>query len=280
MSNPYYGASGNPVNLTRGASPLIRAEFIMVQTAFDRLNANFTGFASAITLSYIFDSSTTDGDPGSGNLRLSSATQNSSTVIRADLLDSNGVDWTSVLDTFDASSSLVKGQVRLSKVGDGTKFLTFNLTARAAPSGYRNLTVTNTGSSSANPFTAGDGVYLAFTRTGDVGSSGTIVRRTASITSSATPTPDSTNTDLYEITALATAPTFGAPTGTPANGQGLEIRVKDNGTSRALAFNTIYRAGTDLALPTATVISKWTYMGFIYNAVDTRWDLVAVLGNI
>ena len=125
-----------------------------------------------LAITYAFDTTTTDADPTAGKLRLGSATQNAATVIRADLLDSLGVDWTTVLDTFDVSTNTVKGQVRLSKVADGSKWLTFNLTARAAPSGYRNFTVTNTGSSAASPFVNGDSILLSFTRAGDLGATG------------------------------------------------------------------------------------------------------------
>lgn len=97
---------------------------------------------------------------------------------------------------------------------------------------------------------------------------------------SATPTPAADDVDMYTVTALAQAATFGAPTGTPVNGQKLIIRVKDNGTARALSWNAIYRAGTDVALPTTTVLSKTLYCGFIYNSADSKWDLVAVTNNI
>ena len=103
--------------------------------------------------------------------------------------------------------------------------------------------------------------------------------RVTSITDSTTPTPNADTTDIYIITALASAPTFGSPTGSPINGQKLMIRVKDNGTARTLAWNAVYRASADLALPTTTVVSKTLYMGFIYNTTDTKWDLIASLGN-
>jgi hypothetical protein len=84
---------------------------------------------------------------------------------------------------------------------------------------------------------------------------------------------------MYTVTALAEAATFGAPTGTPTNGQGLIIRIKDNGTARALSFNAIYRFSSDLSAPTTTIISKTIYLGFIYNTADTKWDCVAYLNN-
>ena len=104
--------------------------------------------------------------------------------------------------------------------------------------------------------------------------------RTSTVASSATPTPDADTTDIYTVTALEETATFGAPTGTPINGQKLIIRIKDNATARTLAWNAIYRAGTDVALPLTTVISKTLYCGFIYNSTDSKWDLMAVTGNI
>jgi hypothetical protein len=102
-----------------------------------------------------------------------------------------------------------------------------------------------------------------------------VVPRATSIASSVTPTPNADTTDQYEVTALASAATFGIPTGTPTAGQKLTIRIKDNGTSQTLAWNAIYRA-IGLILPTATVANKLIYVGCIYNTNDTKWDVVAV----
>jgi hypothetical protein len=142
-----------------------------INTVLSMFNAIAAGGAYAIP--FTFDGlSQADGDAGPGKLRLSSATQNASTVLRLDLFSSGSQDFTSVIDTFDASTSSVKGSIRLVKQGDITKWLTFNVTARATPTGYRNITVVNTGSSVASPFTNGDGLLLYFQRTGDVGAPG------------------------------------------------------------------------------------------------------------
>lgn len=126
----------------------------------------------AIAIPYVFSTTTTDSDPGNGNLRLDNATQNAATTVRADLLDANGVDWTAVLDELDDSTSTIKGYLRLFKTGDPTKFLLFTVSATASPSGYRNITVANVASSSASPFANSDPITLAFTRTGDKGAAG------------------------------------------------------------------------------------------------------------
>ena len=100
-----------------------------------------------------------------------------------------------------------------------------------------------------------------------------VTPRVTSITSSSTPTPNADTTDMYVITALAAAPTFGAPTGTPVQGQKLIIRMLDDGTGRAIGWNGIYRA-VGVALPTTTTANKLLYVGFIYNSTSTKWDCV------
>jgi hypothetical protein len=101
-----------------------------------------------------------------------------------------------------------------------------------------------------------------------------ITKRVSTEASNATPAIAADSYDIHTITALAAAATFGAPTGTPTQGQQIIYRIKDNGTARALSWNAIYRAmGT--ALPTTTVLSKTLYLGFIYNSTDSKWDLIA-----
>lgn len=95
-------------------------------------------------------------------------------------------------------------------------------------------------------------------------------------TSSSTPTPTgNTDTNQFTVTALAANATFAAPSGTPADGNTLIIRIKDNGTARTLAWNAIYRA-IGVTLPTTTVISKTMYVGCRYNSADSKWDVIAV----
>jgi len=99
---------------------------------------------------------------------------------------------------------------------------------------------------------------------------------TESIASAATITPDSTDSQ-YNITALATDATLAAPAA-GKDGQQLRIRIKDNGTARAITWTTSsggYRAiGTTLF--TSTVAGKTIYVGCIYNAADSFWDVVSV----
>ena len=106
-----------------------------------------------------------------------------------------------------------------------------------------------------------------------------ITKRVGTTASSATPTPNSDTDDVYTVTALAAGATFGAPSGTPTNGQSLVIRIKDNGTARALDFNAAYRFSSDLAKPITTILGKTLYMGFMWNSTDSKWDCLAILNN-
>lgn len=80
--------------------------------------------------------------------------------------------------------------------------------------------------------------------------------------------------DLFIVTAQAGALKFNNPSGTPQQWESIIIRVKDNGTARALTYDTQYRA-IGITLPTTTVVGKTTYIGGIWNATDSKIDCLA-----
>lgn len=98
--------------------------------------------------------------------------------------------------------------------------------------------------------------------------------------SGSTITPNGDSCDVYRITALATNPTVAAPSGTPTMGQLLMLEFKDDGTGRTLTFNAIYRASSDLTLPSTTTASQKMRLLFYYDSADSKWDLMALLDNI
>ncbi len=103
-----------------------------------------------------------------------------------------------------------------------------------------------------------------------------VVEEISTIADSATTTPTGGSLrNLFTVTALAQAATFAAPSGTPANGNKLIIRILDNGTARALSWNAIY-AVIGVTLPTTTVLSKYTYVGAVYNSASSKWDVMMV----
>jgi hypothetical protein len=95
-----------------------------------------------------------------------------------------------------------------------------------------------------------------------------------SVTSAATVTPTFSD-DLVKITAQAAGLTLANPSGTAVPGWGIAIRIKDNGTARTISYGTQYRA-IGVTLPTTTVIGKTLYLGCVWNADDTKLDVLAV----
>jgi hypothetical protein len=145
------------------------------------------------------------------------------------------------------------------------------------------------GASGSVVFTPGAGIFA----NGSLGTAGQVLTsnatsvywstvsaggvRSVSIASASTVTPTSDSADQYNVTALAEAATIATPSGTPANGQRLILRFKDDGTGRALTWTTSsggYRA-VGVTLPTTTVATKTTYVGCLYNSTDIFWDVVA-----
>jgi hypothetical protein len=245
-------------------------------------NLNSIAAGGAYAIPYTFKTGqVASTDPGTGKIGLlTSGAQNATTAIYVDVLNSANTDVTTLLDSMSTSTSAVLGQLRLVKQGDASKWLTFNVNSVGAPTGYRVYYVTPTGSSSASPFVDTDAVLLFFQRTGDIGPTGTLTRRVQTVVNTNGPVPDMNNYDMYVLTAAAQGVTLGVPTGTLTDGRQLMYRIKDNGTAQTLAYNAIYRAPTEIPFPSTTVVGKWTYLGFVYNATDSKWDLVAALSNM
>ena len=99
--------------------------------------------------------------------------------------------------------------------------------------------------------------------------------RVVSAASASSLTPSIATADVYAYTALAAGLTINQPTGTPVDGDKLIFRLLDNGTSQTVTWNATYTV-IGVTLPTTTTASKTTYVGCIYNANNTRWDVIAV----
>ena len=169
-------------------------------------------------------------------------------------------------------------------VGIQTGFYTQNGNATLSVSVSGTRVVNFNSSTSSTSTTTG-----ALTVAGGVGISGAIyagniysngIRLTAAggsniIASAASADPDIGAYAQYCFTDLAVDLTINAPIGTPVDGSKLMFRVLDNGTARAITWNATYTViGT--TLPITTIANKMTYVGCIYNATNTRWDVVAV----
>ena len=190
-------------------------------------------------------------------------------------VDANGVQLTEINDTngneeikFVATSSAVNeisltnsatgNAPSISATGDDT-----NISLNLVPKGSGTAQV--------------GGIEIATASSTTTLTNKRITKRTDTVASSATPTINTDTTDIFTITALATDITSMTTnlSGTPTLGQSLIIRILDNGTARAITWGASFasRGGT---LPTTTTVSKYTYVGLIWNTVTSTWDCVAV----
>lgn len=94
-----------------------------------------------------------------------------------------------------------------------------------------------------------------------------ITSRVQSVADAATITPNADTNDAVDITAIAQAFTIANASGTPTNFQKLQIRIKDDGTGRAITWGTAYVAG-GASLPSTTIASKILNIGLIYNTAN------------
>lgn len=99
--------------------------------------------------------------------------------------------------------------------------------------------------------------------------------RTQTVSSAATVTADADNDETVLITAQAVGLTLANPTGTPNEDQKMQYRIKDNGSAQTITFGAQFRA-IGVTLPTTTVAGKYTRLGCIWNATDSKWDVVVV----
>lgn len=109
-------------------------------------------------------------------------------------------------------------------------------------------------------------------------------RRTArkyGITSTATLIPEYDTYDLFVITAQTADITIANKSTTVYNdGDQFRIRIKDNGTARAISFGTDYAASSDLPFPITTIVNKTIEMLMEYNEAMGKVVMVSYLTNI
>lgn len=101
-------------------------------------------------------------------------------------------------------------------------------------------------------------------------------KRVTTLTDGANIAINSDNMDIGIVT-LGGNRTLDNPTGTPVDGQMLEVRFRQDGTgSRTISYGSAYRFGTDITGTTlTTTASKTDYVLFQYNSTDTKWDCVS-----
>jgi hypothetical protein len=166
---------------------------------------------------------------------------------------------TAVSGTIPAATTIPSGaQYRIINVGAGV------------------LTLAGTINGIANP-TLQQYEESIITSDGTVWTTGLRVPRVTTITSSATPAINTDNCDSVNITALAAAITSmtSSLTGSPLNFQKLTIRIKDDGTARAIAWGASFEA-KGCNLPASTVAGKVTTVTLIYDSIAAKWGCTNV----
>jgi hypothetical protein len=95
-------------------------------------------------VAYTYTSLVTDQDPGNGNIHFNNATLSSVTFIYIDNLDSNGSSQTAWYDSFDDSTSVIKGQLVIQTSASTTNnSIIFNITGSVVvAAGYYKIPVT------------------------------------------------------------------------------------------------------------------------------------------
>lgn len=99
---------------------------------------------------------------------------------------------------------------------------------------------------------------------------------TAGDATSITPNTDSADMTYQANTQSAGTLTINADGGTPTNGQRWLLKVKST-NAQTFSWNAVFVSGSDVTLPTSTTgSSKIDNIGFIYDAVNSKWECVAV----
>lgn len=87
--------------------------------------------------------------------------------------------------------------------------------------------------------------------------------------------PDADLADQVNALSLASDTLIATPTGAPRDGQRLLFRITDDGAPRAIDWALNYRE-VGVTLPTHTVPSGVLYVGALFNAQASCWDVIAI----
>lgn len=155
----------------------------------------------------------------------------------------------------------------------GLVTLTGGVTISAGTLALAGATITNTGTLTLP--TATD--TLVGRATTDTLTNKRVTPRVGTVASSATPTINTDNVDMFTITALAANITSFTTnlSGTPTTGQRLLIRIKDNGTARTIAWGASFGSSGVASLPATTVLGRTHHVLLVWDEVAALWICLA-----
>jgi hypothetical protein len=188
---------------------------------------------------YAFESSTSMAAPASGGLRLNNASLASVTAMAVNATNSDAVDVSDFVATWDDSTNSVKGYVEIRKEGSGAVLGLYQLASVTDNGTWLQLALTYV--SGSGSLTAADSVYLVPYRVGNAGTNGAVA-----------------------VSGTPTVNQFGAwVDSTTLKGVSITGLVKGNGASAPTAAVS----GTDYAPPTSgSSILKGNGAGGFSNA--------------
>lgn len=112
--------------------------------------------ADPFGMSYVFDASTVNNNPGSGKLRLNAGAQNTSSFIYLNVIDASSANWASIWANWADNAVL-----QIQAISDPTQYILFTHGAvEIVTSTFVRLAVTPLAWSTASPFANGQAITL------------------------------------------------------------------------------------------------------------------------
>jgi trimeric autotransporter adhesin len=262
-----------PLPITIGTTNIVFTQFAAPVNGVSSFNSGTTGFTpntattGAVTLAgtlNVLNGGTGQTTYTDGQLLIGNSTGN--TLNKSTLTAGSGITITNGSGTINISAN-----ASVTSFTAGTTGFTPNTATTGAVTLAGTLNIANGGTGNTSFVAANIATYTG----AETLTNKRINPRFLTSNSAATLIPDISAYDQYNLYAQDQTLTVNAPTGSPVDGNKLMFRILDNGTARTISWNATY-TNIGVTLPTTTTASKTIYVGSIYNATNTRWDVIAV----